>query len=183
MQEGYWTIKILISNWPRRQKFSQLLQAGKTVASHAGVFRGARISSLPTNACSTENNIPFSLFYLRGKWPINNCAIKCWQAKHDWTWPWSYHFPSFLSFAKVMQCTEYSEFWLKLIFAALNLTFIAGQKAFPVFNADWVIIRLPCGQGQLSRIWKVQCDWLSLGKECYLQLSRRLWGGKKNELP
>ena len=29
------------------------------VASHAGVFRGARISSLPTNACSTEDNIPF----------------------------------------------------------------------------------------------------------------------------
>ena len=26
------TIKILISNWPRRQKFSRLLQAGKTVA-------------------------------------------------------------------------------------------------------------------------------------------------------
>ena len=39
----------------------------KFLASHAGVFRGARISSLPTNACSTENNIPFSLFYLRGK--------------------------------------------------------------------------------------------------------------------
>ena len=32
----------------------------KTIASHAGVFRGARISSLPTNACSTEDNIPFS---------------------------------------------------------------------------------------------------------------------------
>ena len=30
-----------------------------SVASHAGVFRGARISSVPTNACSTENNIPF----------------------------------------------------------------------------------------------------------------------------
>ena len=29
------------------------------IASHAGVFRRARISSLPTNACSTENNIPF----------------------------------------------------------------------------------------------------------------------------
>ena len=38
-----------------------------SLASHAGVFRGARISSLPTNACSTENNIPFSLFYLRGR--------------------------------------------------------------------------------------------------------------------
>ena len=33
--------------------------ANQTVASHAGVFRGARISSLPTNACSTEDNIPF----------------------------------------------------------------------------------------------------------------------------
>ena len=29
------------------------------LASHAGVFRRARISSLPTNACSTEDNIPF----------------------------------------------------------------------------------------------------------------------------
>ena len=27
------------------------------LASHAGVFRGARISSLPTNACSTEDNV------------------------------------------------------------------------------------------------------------------------------
>ena len=35
----YGTIKILISNWPRTRKFSQLLQAGKTVAfdfSHHG---------------------------------------------------------------------------------------------------------------------------------------------------
>ena len=42
-----------------------------TLASHAGVFRGARISSLPTNACSTEDNIPFPLLHSRGKWPIN----------------------------------------------------------------------------------------------------------------
>ena len=27
------------------------------LASHAGVFRGARFPSLPTNACSTKNNI------------------------------------------------------------------------------------------------------------------------------
>ena len=37
------------------------------VASHAIVFKGARFSSLPTKACSTEKNIPFPLFYLRGK--------------------------------------------------------------------------------------------------------------------
>ena len=40
-----------------------------------------------------------------------------------------------------------------------------GHKAFPVFHAERVIIGLPCGQGQPSRIWKVQCDWLSLEEE------------------
>ena len=39
---------------------------GKPLASHAGVFRGPRFSSLPTNTCSTEN-VSFPLFYLRGK--------------------------------------------------------------------------------------------------------------------
>ena len=29
------------------------------LASNAGVFRGARFSSLPTNTCSTEDYIPF----------------------------------------------------------------------------------------------------------------------------
>ena len=32
---------------------------GKKVASLAGIFRGARFSSLPTNACSAEDNMPF----------------------------------------------------------------------------------------------------------------------------
>ena len=77
-----------------------------------------------------------------------------------------------------MKCMEYSKILLNL-----NLRFIRGQKVFPVIHADRVIIRLPCGQGQLSRIWKVQCDWLSLGKECGLRMSRRLWGGMKDELP
>ena len=90
---------------------------------------------------------------------------------------------SFLSFAKLyMQCEEYSKIWLNLTFAALNLTFIRGHKAFPGFHADRVI-GLPCGQGQPSRIWKVQCDWLSLGKECCSRLSKCLWGQTKYELP
>ena len=52
-----------------------------------------------------------------------------------------------------------------------------------MFHADRVIIRLPCCQGQLSRIWKVQSDWLSVGKECCLPLSRRLWEGWKTSSP
>ena len=31
----------------------------EALASHAGIFRGARFSSLPTISCSTEDNIPF----------------------------------------------------------------------------------------------------------------------------
>ena len=50
-------------------------------------------------------------------------------------------------------------------------------------HADRVIIGLPCGQGQLSRIWKVQRDWLSLEKECCLRLSRRLWEGRNTSSP
>ena len=49
-----------------RQVKQRLTTSPDLIASHAGVFRGARFSSLPTNACSTENNIPFPLFYLRG---------------------------------------------------------------------------------------------------------------------
>ena len=58
----------------------------------------------------------------------------------------------------VVQCTEYSETCLNLTFAAWSLTFIRGHKPFPVFRAEQVIIGLPCRQGQLSRIWKVQGD-------------------------
>ena len=36
-----------------------------------------------TNACSTKTNIPFPLFYLRGKWSLNSFEIGCWQAKHN----------------------------------------------------------------------------------------------------
>ena len=49
----------------------------------SSVFRGARISSLSINACLTENSLSYSLFYSRGKWPINSFEIKWWQAKHD----------------------------------------------------------------------------------------------------
>ena len=60
------TIKILILNWPRTQKFSQLLQAGKTVAFDFGLHGHAlvtlyvhfwlvKISVLAENLCSILN--------------------------------------------------------------------------------------------------------------------------------
>ena len=39
--------------------YEWLMVALNTIASQTGIFRGARFSSLPTNACSTEDNIPF----------------------------------------------------------------------------------------------------------------------------
>ena len=89
-----------------------------------------------------------------------------------------------------MQCTEYSRRRLNLTFATLSLKFIISHKAFPVFHADRVILLLgniilgyPAGQGQPSRIWKVQCDRLTMGKECCSQLRGLLWEGTKYELP
>ena len=43
------------------------LTSAQRIASHVSVFRGARFSSLPTNACLTEDKIPSLFFYLRGK--------------------------------------------------------------------------------------------------------------------
>ena len=52
---------------------------------------------------------------------------------------------------------------------------------FPVFHTDRVIIdRLTRGQGQPSRIWKVQYDWLSLGKGLLLSVEQALAG--RNEI-
>ena len=83
-----------------------------------------------------------------------------------------------------MQCTEYSRRRLNLTFATLSLKFITSHKAFPVFHADRVILSgYPAGQGQPSRIWKVQCDWLTMGQECCSRLTRHLWEGTKYELP
>lgn len=40
-------------------EFIIFLEFALHVASHTGVFKGGRVSSLLTNACSTDNNIPF----------------------------------------------------------------------------------------------------------------------------
>ena len=72
------------TTWNPETKLSSIpLHGAILLASLAGIFRGALFSFLPTNTWSTENNIPFPLFYLRGKWPISSCAMKCWQAKLD----------------------------------------------------------------------------------------------------
>ena len=85
-----------------------------------------------------------------------------------------------------MQCTENSKIRLSKSYfyrSESNINFIRGHEGFSKFHAHRVIIGLPCGQGQLSRIWKVQLDWLSMGKECCSRWNRHSWGGMKYEFP
>ena len=50
---------LIVDRTPAKEPNKKGKRAGEALASHAGVFRGVRFSSLPTNACSTEDNIPF----------------------------------------------------------------------------------------------------------------------------
>ena len=64
---NYWSVNwysSFLSKWESfpvtiTQERGILFHCLKQLASHAGVFRGAHFLSLPTNACSTEDNIPF----------------------------------------------------------------------------------------------------------------------------
>ena len=52
-----------------------------------------------------------------------------------------------------------------------------------MFHADRVIIRLPCGQGQLSRIWKVQCGLAKLGKGMLSSVEQAFVGRDEKRAP
>ena len=53
-----------------------------------------------------------------------------------------------------------------------------------MFHADRVIIDgLTCSQGQPSRIWKVQRDWLSLGKGMLFSVEQALAGRDEIRTP
>ena len=96
-----------------------LLISSDGVTSLTGVFRIAHLSFLPTNACSTGNNIPFPLFHLRGKWPITSCEIKCWQAKHDKNvtleLPFSFFFFPWLRLCSVLSILKSDQILLFLL--------------------------------------------------------------------
>ena len=82
------TIKILISNWPRTRKFSQLLQAGKTVAfdfSHHG-----------------HSLRPIFMLWLVKIWQVSSCRILCSFLKLVYFDSWSWQ--SFVSTCDAFNC-------------------------------------------------------------------------------
>ena len=64
-RDNFWKISLIIALLPvtipffSKETGFEFIPTKRRLTSHAGVFREAQISSLPTNSCSTENNIPF----------------------------------------------------------------------------------------------------------------------------
>ena len=93
------TIKILISNWPRTQKFSQLLQAGKTVAldfalhghSLLPIFVLWLVKIWQVSSCGKlmhhlESAAIRSLLLLMANWFLVEKYATCQSRKSDFGW-------------------------------------------------------------------------------------------------
>ena len=86
------TIKILISNWPWTRKFSQLLQAGKTVAFDVSHYGHALVTLYVHFLCSHWSKFD------RWVHAENLCSILNLVYFDSWSWP------SFVSTCDVFKC-------------------------------------------------------------------------------
>ena len=86
------TIKILISNWPRTRKFSQLLQAGKTVAFDFSHHVHALVTFYVQFLCSDWSKFD------RWVHAQNLCSILNLVYFNSWSWQ------SFVSTCDVFNC-------------------------------------------------------------------------------
>ena len=86
------TIKILISNWPRTRKFSQLLQAGKTVAFDFAHHGHALVTLYVQFLCSDWSKFD------RWAYAENLCSILKVVYFDSWSWQ------SFVSTCDVFNC-------------------------------------------------------------------------------
>ena len=90
------TIKILISNWPRKRKFSQLLQAGKTVAFDFPHHGHALVTLYVQFLCSDWSKFD------RWSHAENSCSILNLVYFDSWSWQ------SFVSTCDVFNCLKFS---------------------------------------------------------------------------
>ena len=135
-----------------------LASSNSWLASHAGVFRGARISSLPTNACSTQNNISFPSL-------ANHIILsKFWKVDLDHT----KHKESFMTSSKCQTKSGKSKIQSDFrILCALHNSRVMFLHYHEV----------------MSRVQPVNTfttvDWslTTMGRECCSRLNRRLWAG------
>ena len=165
------TIKILIANWPRTRKFSQLLQAGKTVAFDFSHHGHALVTLYVQFLCSDWSKFDSWVH------AENLCSI--WNLVYFDSWSWQRFVSTcdvFISFST--ECTKWNSAAIRsllLFMASLLIGFLVdkyvacrsrksdfGWHRFRFHLAWWVR-----GLQSLKRYWRYLIpfrSWISNGK-------------------
>ena len=136
------TIKSLISNWPRTRKFSQLLQAGKTVAFDFSHLSHALVTLYVQFLCSDWSKFD------RWVHVENLCSILKLVYFDSWRWQ------SFVSTCDVLYCLFYWKYKMKFICYQESLLFMAS-----LFIGFLVGKYVACQSRKSDFEWRLFCFW------------------------
>ena len=136
------TIKILISNWPRTRKFSQLLQAGKTVAFDFPHHGHALVTLYFQFLCSDWSKFD------RWVHVENLCSILKLFYFESWSWQ------SFVSTYDVLYCLFYWNYKMKFICYQESLLFMAS-----LFIGFLIGKYVACQSRKSDFGWRRFCFW------------------------
>ena len=145
------TIKILISNWPRTRKFSQLLQAGKTVAFDFAHHDHALVTLFVQFLCCDWSKLD------RWVYAENFCSIVNLVYFDSWSWQ------SFVSTCDVFNCLfpldvqneiqllsgAFCYSWLVCLLGFVKVKNSISDGIVSVFHLAWCVRRLQ----SLKRYW------------------------------
>ena len=152
------TIKILISNWPRTRKFSQLLQAGKTVAFDFSHHGHALVTLYVQFLCSDWSKFD------RWVHAENLCSILKVVYFDSWSWQ------SFVSTCDVFNClfplNVQNE--IKLLSRVFCYSWLVCLSGFWLRNAPLVKVENPISDGI---VFVFHLAWCARG----LQSLERFW--------
>ena len=131
------TIKILISNWPRKRKFSQLLQAGKTVAFDFPHHGHALVTLYVQFLCSDWSKFD------RWGHAENSCGILNLVYFDSWSWQ------SFVSTCDVFNCFSPLDIKneIQLLSGVFSYSWLVCLLGFWLRNTSLVKVGNPISNG------------------------------------
>ena len=131
------TIKILISNWPRKRKFSQLLQAGKTVAFDFPHHGHALVTLYVQFLCSDWSKFD------RWGHAENSCGIMNLVRFDSWSWQ------SFVSTCDVFNCFSPLDIKneIQLLSGVISYSWLVCLLGFWLRNTSLVKVGNPISNG------------------------------------
>ena len=131
------TIKILISNWPRKRKFSHLLQAGKTVAFDFPHHGHALVTLYVQFLCSDWSKFD------RWGHAENSCSIMNLVHLDSWSWQ------RFVSTCDVFNCFSPLDIKneIQLLSGVFSYSWLVCLLGFWLRNTSLVKVRNPISNG------------------------------------